>query len=181
METRHERHARRRASLATSSNVNPTDSQASAPRCHTIVIALSTGEMHFRRDFAEISARDACGTHTARRLAPGDDGGVTARGSGLRICWINIRGCCEAGPPPSMPLVSRFHPLNPERILWLRKRRRRRRRRRPRSRRRSNFPARVEPCSARASRRKVFAKRRALGPLFDSGGAVALILGSGDV
>src|SRR5215470_1531420 len=44
-----------------------------------------------------------------------------------------------------MPLVSRFNPLNPERILWLRKRRRRRRRRRPRSRRRSNSSARVGP------------------------------------
>jgi hypothetical protein len=49
-----------------------------------------------------------------------------------------------------MPLESRFNPLNPERILWLRKRRRRRRRRRPRKPRRSNLPARVEPRSARA-------------------------------
>src|SRR5262249_61815888 len=36
-------------------------------------------------------------------------------------------------------LVSRFNPLNPERILWLRKRRRRKRRRRPRRPRRSNL------------------------------------------
>src|SRR3979490_903653 len=44
-------------------------------------------------------------------------------------------------------LVSRFHPLNLERILWLRKRRRRKRRRRRRRRRRprSNLQARVEP------------------------------------
>src|SRR5260370_13481459 len=49
-------------------------------------------------------------------------------------------------------LVSRFHPLNLERILWLRKRRRRRRRRSQSRRRspRSSLQARVEPRSARA-------------------------------
>jgi hypothetical protein len=36
------RDARRRASLATSSNVIPADSQGAAPRCHARVIALST-------------------------------------------------------------------------------------------------------------------------------------------
>jgi hypothetical protein len=41
------RHARRRASLATSSNAIPTDSQARAPHCHVAVIALSTAVMHF--------------------------------------------------------------------------------------------------------------------------------------
>jgi hypothetical protein len=30
--------------------------------------------MHFRCDFAEISARDACDARAAHRLAPGDDG-----------------------------------------------------------------------------------------------------------
>jgi hypothetical protein len=41
------RHARRRASLATSSNAIPTDSEARAPHCHVAVIALSTAVMHF--------------------------------------------------------------------------------------------------------------------------------------
>src|ERR1700688_2246366 len=41
------RHARRRASLATSSNAIPTDSQAAAPHCHVAVITLSTAVMHF--------------------------------------------------------------------------------------------------------------------------------------
>jgi hypothetical protein len=66
---------------------------------------------------------------------------MTARGMGLRICWDCHRGCCEAGPPPSMPRCRVSIHENLERILWLRKRRRRkrRRRRRPRSRRRSEF------------------------------------------
>jgi len=66
---------------------------------------------------------------------------MTARGSGLRIWWDCNRGCCEAGPPPSMPRCRVSIHENLERILWLRKRRRRRRprRRRPRSRRRSEF------------------------------------------
>jgi hypothetical protein len=61
---------------------------------------------------------------------------MTARGIGLRICWDHDRGCCEAGPPPSMPRCRVSIHENLERILWLRKRRRRkrrRRRRRPRS------------------------------------------------
>src|ERR1700687_4827815 len=41
------RHARRRASLATSSKVIPTDSRRAAPRCHVGVIALSTADMRF--------------------------------------------------------------------------------------------------------------------------------------
>jgi hypothetical protein len=45
------RHARRRASLATSSNAIPTDSQAAAPHCHGTVIALSTAVMRFLRLF----------------------------------------------------------------------------------------------------------------------------------
>src|SRR4030081_2920119 len=51
-------------------------------------------------------------------------------------------------------LVSRFHPFNLERILWLRKRRRQKRRRSQSRRRspRSNLQARVEPRSARAPR-----------------------------
>jgi len=66
---------------------------------------------------------------------------MTARGSGLRIWWDCHRGCCEAGPPPSMPRCRVSIHENLERILWLRKRRRRKRprRRRPRSRRRSEF------------------------------------------
>ena len=66
---------------------------------------------------------------------------MTARGSSLRICWDRARGCCEAGPLPSMPRCRVSIHENLERILWLRKRRRRRRprRRRPRSRRRSEF------------------------------------------
>jgi hypothetical protein len=66
---------------------------------------------------------------------------MTARGMSLRICWDCHRGCCEAGPPPSMPRCRVSIHENLERILWLRKRRRRRRprRRRPRSRRRSEF------------------------------------------
>ena len=66
---------------------------------------------------------------------------MTARGMSLRIWWDCDRGCCEAGPPPSMPRCRVSIHENLERILWLRKRRRRRRprRRRPRSRRRSEF------------------------------------------
>ena len=66
---------------------------------------------------------------------------MTARGSSLRICWDHARGCCEAGPPPSMPRCRVSIHENLERILWLRKRRRRKRprRKRPRSRRRSEF------------------------------------------
>ena len=41
------RHARRRASLATSSNAIPTDSRRPAPHCHAGVIALSTAVMRF--------------------------------------------------------------------------------------------------------------------------------------
>jgi hypothetical protein len=41
------RHARRRASLATSSKVIPTDSRRAAPCCHLTVIALSTDVMRF--------------------------------------------------------------------------------------------------------------------------------------
>ncbi len=41
------RHARRRASLAISSNTIPTDSQAAASYCHACVIALSTVVMRF--------------------------------------------------------------------------------------------------------------------------------------
>src|SRR6187431_1140058 len=66
---------------------------------------------------------------------------MTARGTAPRICWDCDRGCCEAGPPPSMPRCRVSIHENLERILWLRKRRRRkrRRRRRPRKRRRSEF------------------------------------------
>jgi hypothetical protein len=46
------RHARRRASLATSSKVIPTDSRRAAPRCHVGVIALSTADMRFDAFFA---------------------------------------------------------------------------------------------------------------------------------
>jgi hypothetical protein len=46
------RHARRRASLATSSNAIPTDSRRAAPHCHAGVIALSTAVMRFWRIFA---------------------------------------------------------------------------------------------------------------------------------
>src|SRR6195952_1022335 len=41
------RHARRRASLALSSPPIPTDSLASAPRCHGPVITLSTAVLRF--------------------------------------------------------------------------------------------------------------------------------------
>ena len=53
------RHARRRASLATSSNAIPTDSQAAAPHCHAGVIALSTDVMHFWRIFRSCDAPSA--------------------------------------------------------------------------------------------------------------------------
>src|SRR5260370_3787817 len=46
------RHARRRASLATSSKVIPTDSRRAAPRCHAAVITLSTGVMRLDAFFA---------------------------------------------------------------------------------------------------------------------------------
>jgi hypothetical protein len=46
------RHARRRASLATSSNVIRTDSQAAASHRHLSVIALSTAVMRFGYVFA---------------------------------------------------------------------------------------------------------------------------------
>jgi hypothetical protein len=49
------RHARRRASLAISSNVNSTDSRRAASRCHASVIALSTVVMHFDAFFREMS------------------------------------------------------------------------------------------------------------------------------
>src|SRR5690349_11020880 len=45
------RDARRRASLATSSNVIPADSQRAAPCCHACVIALSTVVVRFRAVF----------------------------------------------------------------------------------------------------------------------------------
>jgi hypothetical protein len=45
------RHARRRASLTTSSNPIPTDSQAAAPHCHADVITLSTVVMGFDAGF----------------------------------------------------------------------------------------------------------------------------------
>ena len=94
---------------------------------------------------------------------------MTARGSGLRIWWDCHRGCCEAGPPPSMPRCRVSIHENPERILWLRKRRRRRRprRRRPRSRRRSEFwpgwSAQLRPGSQLRVR---FGEWRALGSAF---------------
>ena len=48
------RHARRRASLATSSNAIPTDSRRAAPHCHAPVIALSTAVMRFGAFFAAV-------------------------------------------------------------------------------------------------------------------------------
>ena len=50
------RHARRRASLAKSSTLIPTDSQAPAPCCHASVTALSTDVMRFDTLFAKIAA-----------------------------------------------------------------------------------------------------------------------------
>jgi hypothetical protein len=94
---------------------------------------------------------------------------MTARGMGLRICWDCHRGCCEAGPPPSMPRCRVSIHENLERILWLRKRRRRKRprRRRPRSRRRSEFwpgwSAQLRPGS---QLRVQFGEWRALGSAF---------------
>ena len=94
---------------------------------------------------------------------------MTARGMGLRICWDRHRGCCEAGPPPSMPRCRVSIHENLERILWLRKRRRRKRprRRRPRSRRRSEFwpgwSAQLRPGS---QLRVQFGEWRAAGPPF---------------
>ena len=94
---------------------------------------------------------------------------MTARGMGLRIWWDCHRGCCEAGPPPSMPRCRVSIHENLERILWLRKRRRRRRprRRRPRSRRRSEFwpgwSAQLRPGS---QLRVQFGEWRAAGPPF---------------
>src|ERR1700694_2167225 len=68
-------------------------------------------------------------------------------------------------------LVSRFHPFNPERILWLRKRRRRKRRRRRRKRRRSNFlsPGGASLGPGTQQDRKRFTKRRGSSPPFDFG------------
>jgi hypothetical protein len=43
-------------SLATASITIPTDSQAAAPRCHLVVIALSTVVTRFRRIFAATDA-----------------------------------------------------------------------------------------------------------------------------
>ena len=94
---------------------------------------------------------------------------MTARGRAPRICWDCHRGCCEAGPPPSMPRCRVSIHENLERILWLRKRRRRRRprRRRPRSRRRSEFwpgwSAQLRPGSQLRVR---FGEWRALGSAF---------------
>src|SRR5438874_1144664 len=94
---------------------------------------------------------------------------MTARGMSLRIWWDCHRGCCEAGPPPSMPRCRVSIHENLERILWLRKRRRRRRprRRRPRSRRRSEFwpgwSAQLRPGS---QLRVQFGEWRAAGPPF---------------
>ena len=94
---------------------------------------------------------------------------MTARGMGLRIWWDCHRGCCEAGPPPSMPRCRVSIHENLERILWLRKRRRRKRprRRRPRSRRRSEFwpgwSAQLRPGSQLRVR---FGEWRALGSAF---------------
>src|SRR5205807_4459967 len=67
------------------------------------------------------------------RAARGESVGITIED----VARLALRRAC---------LVSRFLPLDPERILWLRKRRRRKRRRRLRSRRRarSNPQARVE-------------------------------------
>ena len=57
--TRHERHARRRASLAKTSKRNRTDSEAAAPHCHLSVTALSTALMRFRVPLAKFSCADA--------------------------------------------------------------------------------------------------------------------------
>ena len=51
------RHARRRANLATSTTLLPTDSQAAAPHCHACVITLSTDVMRFDVFLAPRSAR----------------------------------------------------------------------------------------------------------------------------
>ena len=95
---------------------------------------------------------------------------MTARGIRTRIWWDCHRGCCEAGPPPSMPRCRVSIHENLERILWLRKRRRRKRprRRRPRSRRRSEFwPGWSCSSSARAPNSGYdFGERRTLGPPF---------------
>jgi hypothetical protein len=94
---------------------------------------------------------------------------MTARGSALRIWWDHDRGCCEAGPPPSMPRCRVSIHENLERILWLRKRRRRKRPRRRRSRkpRRSEFwpgwSAQLRPGSQLRVR---FGEWRAAGPPF---------------
>ncbi len=93
-------------------------------------------------------------------------------GSSLRICWDHIRGCGEAGPPPSMPRVA-FPSINPNEDAMAKKAKKARRRRRPRSRRTSNLQARAEPRSARAPSMggNIFAKRRALSPPFDFWGS----------
>src|SRR6516162_2892282 len=56
MVERDTRHARRRASLATSSEPNSTDSRRAAPRCHATVIVLSTAVTLLRVIFARESA-----------------------------------------------------------------------------------------------------------------------------
>jgi hypothetical protein len=55
------RHARRRASLATSSKPIPTDSRGDAPHCHACVIALSTVVMRFGAFSRESLPRTRCG------------------------------------------------------------------------------------------------------------------------
>jgi hypothetical protein len=62
------RDARRRASLATSSNVIPADSQGAAPCCHARVIALSTVVVRFRGDFGRKSVPRDIGFDVRRTL-----------------------------------------------------------------------------------------------------------------
>jgi hypothetical protein len=64
------RHARRRASLATSSNVIPTDSQAAAPYCHACVITLSTDVMRFDVFLARRSAHSGESARPKSTIAP---------------------------------------------------------------------------------------------------------------
>jgi hypothetical protein len=83
------RHARRRASLATSSTTIPTDSRASAPHCHACVITLSTEVTHFGVFLAQASVmrarfasndRSSIRCNTSRR----GESKVNARRSGNR-------------------------------------------------------------------------------------------------
>ncbi|HET6839054.1 MAG TPA: hypothetical protein VFH41_04885 [Bradyrhizobium sp.] len=74
-------------SLATASMTIPTDSQAAAPRCHLVVIALSTVVTHFWRVFAarDASSRKFSGAVNERTAAASIRARVKDASSGLRI------------------------------------------------------------------------------------------------